>query len=193
MATDIATGSLPEPEFTTTAPIAKPATYSNGGIRFKVNVPLVPELLAERIEQLKIVMPPWAPIGDRVFGWPLPEGETQQRVGAIHMPPEAQRKHAGQCGIILKMGARAHEELFSHGIEVGHLVLYALFSPRTRQYASPQGVHTVVLMRSGDILGSEELQDAYDAGHVWLTRDCKTGRVELNDRERFDPAEADDQ
>lgn len=159
----------------------------------KQPIDLHPPLLAERIKQLGIVLPTFAAIGDRVFVWNLPDSEAQQMVGSLHVPDHVKRKHNGQVGVVVKMGARAHEELYSHGIELGHIVLYALFSPRTREYASPQGVHSVVLMRSGDLLGSEDLQDAYDAGTVWLVRDTATGRVELADRERIDPAQADDQ
>ena len=159
----------------------------------KMPVAMEPPLLKERIEKLDIVMPTFAPITDRVFVWQLPETEAVDKVGSLHVPEVAKRRHNGQVGILLKAGARAWEELYSHGIEPGHIVLYALFSPRVRTYASPKGVHEVVLMRAGDIIGSEDLNDAYAAGSLWLTRDSTTGRVELNDRDRIDPAQADDQ
>ena len=188
-----------EPIMGTVTTASGPATTATlPGLTFtyrgsKAALTMEPQLLKDRIKQLDIVMPTFAPVGDRVFVWALSENQAVDKVGSLHVPDVAKRKHNGQTGIILKMGARAHEELYSHGIEPGHCVLYALFSPRVRTYASPKGVHEVVLMRSGDIIGSEDLQSDYEAGKVWLTRDSSTGRVELNDRDRIDPAQADDQ
>jgi hypothetical protein len=159
----------------------------------KTKIPLVPALLMQKIEKFAIALPPMGAIGDRVFVYPLPESESAHKVGSIHLAPTTTKKYTAHKGVIVKMGARAHEELFSHGIELGHTVLTAKFTPTEHEYVADGKVHTVLLMRSGDIQASEELDSAYAAGDAWLTRDERTGRVELNDRDRIDPVQSDDQ
>lgn len=161
-------------------------------ILMKAAIPLVPALLMQKIEKYAIAMPPMAAIGDRVFVYPLPDSEAPQKVGSIHLAPTSAKKHTAHKGVIVKMGARAHEEMHSHGVELGHTVLTAKFTPTEHEYVADGKVHRVLLMRSGDIQASEELDSAYVAGDVWLTRDARSGRVELNDRERIDPVQSDD-
>lgn len=178
------------------APIAKPAssTFSQPiVVQQREYVPWMTKLLDERIRKYDIVMPPLAPITDRVLVWPLPEEENTAKVGSIHLAPTTTKKHAAQLGVVVAMGARAHEELYSHGIELGHVVLTAKFTPTSWEYVAEGKVRTVLVMRSGDIQGSRDLRDMFVGGSVGFVRDSATGRVELDDRGRIDPVQADDQ
>lgn len=157
--------------------------------RQRVN--LYPDLLAERVQKYNVIMPPWAPVYDRLLLYPLEDADQPEKVGSIFTPTSTKTKHGARRGLLVKAGARALEELYSHGIELGHVLIAAHLTPWEREYATPQGLARVLVLRTPDIVGSEDLEQDLAAGRLWLARDSN-GRVELADRLRVDPAGNDE-
>lgn len=65
-------------------------------------------------------------------------------------------------GIIISAGLQALDSLRSTGIDVGHIVRFKKFSPFIQPVAEIQGhVLTVMVIRDGDIVSSEDLAREY--------------------------------
>lgn len=198
MSSSTVTGDPPLWSTTTTLPAVTTSGYAtvdvtngqNFAIR-KQRINLYPDLLAERVQKYSVVMPPWAPVYDRLLLYVLPDSDLPEKVGGLYMPAQAVSKHSARRGLLVKAGARAIEELYSHGIELGQILIAAHLTPWEREYATPQGVGRVLVLRTPDIVGSEDLDREFAAGNLWLERDSN-GRVELADRQRVDPAGNDE-
>jgi hypothetical protein len=92
-----------------------------------------------------------------------------------------------QRGVLIMAGPKAIEELFSHGVSIGDIVLVARFSPWDRVYISRSGkMHRMMVLRAAEVVGSEDLLRAYEAGELRMEM-SQDGRVTLHDRERIDP------
>lgn len=172
---------------------AATTTYSyNAPVMKSRRIDLMPPLLVERVAKYDVSLPNFAPVFDRILVYPLEAADQADKIGSIVVPTQAKDKFGAERGLIIAAGARAHEELYSHGIEVGHIVVVAKFSPWRRSYATAKGVKSVLMLRSADIVGSEDVETAYQNGTLWLERDASTGQVEVADRGRIDPSQTEE-
>ncbi len=146
-----------------------------------MTVHLNPPLLRKRLEHWKIDPPTFAATYDRIFVYPL-EDAPDKSAGGIVLPGEMTDKLSSQRGLLMKAGPKGIEQLYSHGISLGHIVVCARFSPYQRQYMSRGKVHDMLVLRASEVLGSEDLQTAYDNGDMWMEM-APDGTVELCDRE----------
>lgn len=151
-------------------------------------MPTLPKMLKARLEYFKIDPPNFAAIYDRIFVYPLDYKQAETAVsdvtaGGIVMPEQAQAVLTSQRGLLMRAGPKAIEQLHAHGVALGHIIVTARFSPYERTYMANGRVHTMLLLRASEVLGSEDLQVAYDKGDLWAEM-APDGRVSLADRER---------
>ena len=99
---------------------------------------------------------------DRVFIWQIPmqKGDKFEADSLIHMPESVQQREKSRApqGIIVAAGLRALDQLRSHGVDLGHKVLFCHAAPYHIRYDSVLGLeqHLIILL-AGDIIGSEDL------------------------------------
>jgi hypothetical protein len=76
------------------------------------------------------------------------------------MPESVKQREKNRApnGIIVSAGLKALDQLRSHGIDLGHRVLFAHTAPYHIRYDTVLGVeqHLIILL-AGDIIGSEDL------------------------------------
>lgn len=99
---------------------------------------------------------------NRVFIWQIPmqKGDKFESDSLIHMPESVQQREKAKApqGIIISAGLTALDHLRSHGIDLGHKVLFCHAAPYHIRYDTVLGLeqHLIVLL-AGDIIGSEDL------------------------------------
>lgn len=146
-------------------------------------VPTMTPLLKARIEAYKAAMPPFAPVYDRIFVYPLDDKDLDEKTDSGLYVPDSTRDQVGaQRGILMAAGAKALEQLYSHGIGIGHIVITARLSPWARKYLARGVPHFVLTLRASEVVASEDLLRAYEKGDVWLEM-TPEGEVQLCDRE----------
>jgi co-chaperonin GroES (HSP10) len=133
-----------------------------------LQVPTMPALLKARLEFFKITPPNFAPVFDRIFVAPLEDKEMEETAGGIKLAAVTKAKLSSQRGLLMGAGAKAVEELYAHGISLGHIVVCVRFSPHERSYMTGGHMHSMLLLRSSEVIGSEDLQIAYDKGDAYL-------------------------
>lgn len=103
-----------------------------------------------------------APTFDRCFIWQIGSRSEQTFTpGGILVMPDAQfvrEKRETPRGILIAAGLTAMDQLLSHGIEIGDVVLTTKLAP----YHAPIGYiggqeRYVIVLAAGDIVGSEDL------------------------------------
>lgn len=156
-------------------------------------MPLITPKLQARIEEYNIEMPACAPVFDRIFIYPTDKADQPDTTaGGIVLPDTTKTRMGAQRGVLIMAGPKAVEELYSHGITVGHIVLVARFSPWDRVYFSRSGrMHRMMVLRAAEVVGSEDLLRAYESGELRMEM-TPDGRVALHDRERIDPPTNDE-
>jgi hypothetical protein len=128
----------------------------------------LPELLDQR--RLKYGMPDDAfrfqASFDRILLWQIEphynEGEFYGNTGIIKpmMAREAGKNEAPR-GVIVSAGMKALDNLRSNGIDIGHVVCFIRLAPWRMPIAMVAGKEfPLMILRDGDILGSEDLQTA---------------------------------
>lgn len=155
-------------------------------------LPLMPPKLEARIAEYKMVLPPFVALYDRVFVYPLDDAD-QPKVseGGIIMPEVAREKLGAQRGVVVSWGVKAAEEMTSHGVGLGDIVVLTRFSTWQRPYFAANRWHRVFVVQSGEIAGSEDLKGEFDRGEIWMDLDTETGGVTLHERVRVDPPAMD--
>lgn len=118
------------------------------------------------------------PAFDKVYIWQvnLTERRTYSEGGAIIKPDArvAHDRNTAPRGIIVSAGLQALDSLLSTGIDVGHMVRFKKFSPFIQPVAEIQGVElTVMVIRDGDIVSSEDLARAYHAREISVVNVAK--------------------
>ncbi len=108
------------------------------------------------------------PAFDKVYIWQatLTERRTYSDGGAIVKPDAviASDRNTAPRGIIVSAGLQALDSLRSTGIDIGHIVRFKKFSPFIQPVAEIHGVVlTVMVIRDGDIVASEDLARSYHA------------------------------
>lgn len=116
------------------------------------------------------------PIDNQVVIWRLPP--LRLSAGGLIIPEDQQSPNVK--GVILAMGPRAMDLLYSNGIELGHIVLFARFAgwephDNTPEYARH---NQVLIVKSTDINGSDDLKALLDSGKMTYVKD-EDGRFKL--------------
>lgn len=120
---------------------------------------------------------------DRVLAVQLSqfEGETFGADSKIVMPDTVKEKELESTprGLIISAGLRALDDLRSNGMDVGHIVHFVRFSPWRIRYDIVSGVQCfLMVLRSGDILASEDTAAQLKAGTLRLMTDRINDRLE---------------
>lgn len=155
-------------------------------------IKILPPRLKARLEKFKAEMPPWYPVFDRVFVYPLQFSEEKTESG-LYIPQSLNKDVNVGLGLIVGAGMKAIEELYGHGMSIGDIVLTARLSPWERKFISrtTKEPHTVLILRASECVASMDLLDAFEKGDLCMEM-TPDGRVQLNDngdaRMRNDPA-----
>jgi hypothetical protein len=119
------------------------------------------------------------PAYDKVYIWQinLTERKTYAEHGVI-VKPEARiayDRNTAPRGIIVSAGLAALDSLRSTGIDVGHIVRFKKYAPFMQPVAEINGVEvTVMVIRDGDIVSSEDLATAYHRRLISITNASET-------------------
>lgn len=118
---------------------------------------------------------------DRIHIFPLDfEGKSADKdtwgKTGIHMPEatKLRDKQNGHRGVLLSMGLTAADHCVSHGIELGHVVRTIRNAPHAQEFArldSTAESMFYLVMRDGDLTGSETLHQDLRAGRVSIVDD----------------------
>ena len=132
------------------------------------------EKLRVRCKEVGIEPPTYAPMDNNVVVWRLPPLKVTP--GGIVVPDDAQSPHVK--GILLAMGPRARDVLYSNGIEEGDIVIFARFAgweTQDRTTSKPLDTEYLIL-KDRDIIGSDDLKVMLSKGKATYFLDEKTGR-----------------
>lgn len=109
---------------------------------------------------------------DRIFVFPLDQTDGDDKYapgGTIHRGnvTKLKDKQEGNRGVLISAGLTAADRLMSHGIELGHIVTTnknVPFARRCDRLEDGTDMYYLV-MRDGDLAGSETLAEEIRAGH----------------------------
>jgi len=129
------------------------------------------EKLRLRCKEVGIEPPTGQPIDNNVIVWRLPPLKVS--AGGIVIPEEAQSPHIK--GILVAMGPRARDVLYSNGIEEGDVVTWARFAgAEHNDKTTTRNLGTEFLtLKDRDILWSDDLRVALASGKVKYIQDDK--------------------
>lgn len=111
------------------------------------------------------------PTFDKVYIWQLTltERHTYSEGGSILKPDAvvASDRNTAPRGIIVSAGLQALDALRSTGVDIGHIIRFKKFSPFIQPVGEIKGhVFTVMVIRDGDVVSSEDLAREYHAKRV---------------------------
>lgn len=105
---------------------------------------------------------------DRILVWQLAQNESANYGDTMILMPEASQKRTEEeapRGILISAGLGALDTLRANGIDLGHIVTFIRHAPWHMKVDTIQGHDLYALMlRAGDITGSEDLAKALGAG-----------------------------
>lgn len=132
------------------------------------------EKLRIRCKEVGIDPPTYQPMDNNCVVWRLPPLEVSK--GGIVMPQDAQSPHVK--GILLAVGPRARDVLYSNGIEEGDIVIFARFAGwETQDRTSTKALdNEFLILKDRDIIGSDDLKVMLSQGKAKYILDEKTGR-----------------
>lgn len=113
---------------------------------------------------------------DRIHIFPIDfEGQKETYGNSlIHRPDVMKQRDLqnGHRGILISMGLTAADHCVSHGIELGHIVRTIRNAPHAQEFARILGkpMHYLI-MRDGDLTGSETLKEDLRAGRASIVDD----------------------
>lgn len=114
---------------------------------------------------------------DRILLWQIEpkeqEGKNTYGGGMIILPETAQRRVREECprGVIVTAGLQALDHLRSNGVDLGHIVSFVRLSPWRKPIATFDGhAQHLLVMRSGDLIDSEDLQEMLKANALTVAR-----------------------
>ncbi len=155
-------------------------------------------LLADRIKKYQLPACPYEPTFDRIIIYTLPESKADRetfvpggKILKLDIVADAERKESPR-GILMAAGLEARDILRGHGIDLGHIVWVARFSPWRHEIELTATGKTIemMFMRAGDIVGSEDVKAAVDKGLI-IVKYCDDGKHRYDMDEsvvpRFDP------
>ncbi len=117
---------------------------------------------------------------DRIMVWQVPEDESETFGGGLLVKPgTVKSREEGETprGILIGAGLQSLDALRSNGVDLGHMVHFIRLSPWRREMKPVAGVtmSSVVILRAGDLVDSEDLASAYLGGK------CSIAGVPNND------------
>lgn len=156
-------------------------------------------LLAARLEYFGVPMPPCYPVYDRLFVWPL-DDMSEAKVRGLYVPEQLKGTYGASRGLLIAGGMKALDQLYSHGLGLGHIVWYARLSPWARKYIDVSGQHIahVIVLRASEIVGSEDLLAELGGEGLEIGRDTEgthyivDKETKQKNRERLDPEDSID-
>jgi len=158
----------------------------------------LPSLLDER--RLRFAIPDGAfrtqAVFDRILVWQVSDWEGETYGDTMIVMPElakARTQEAAPRGILISAGQLALDGLRSNGIELGHVVRFIRLAPwRMRvDTIGGQEQHALIL-RSGDLIGSEDLRDELRSNPGAISFNAETGQHEYMGAVRTSPDHPDD-
>jgi co-chaperonin GroES (HSP10) len=136
----------------------------------------LPKLLEKRRQEFGITDGAFTsqPFHDRVFIYQVHDAEETYGSGIIVKAESVRDYENTSCprGIVVAAGARALDDLRCNGIDLGHIVTFLRMAPwriNTDMVAGHQ--EKLIILRSGDIVGSEDLAEQLRRGDVKLAYD----------------------
>ena len=132
------------------------------------------EKLKLRCQEVGIEPPTYQPMDNNCVVWRLPP--LTMTKGGIVVPDDAQSPHSK--GILLAVGPRARDVLYSNGIEEGDVVIFARFAGwETKDRTPTKELDTeFLILKDRDIIGSDDLRVELSSGRAKYVLDDKTGR-----------------
>lgn len=132
------------------------------------------EKLRLRCKEVGIEPPTYQPMDNNCIVWRFPPLTISK--GGIVMPEDAQSPHSK--GLLLAVGPRSRDVLYSNGIEEGDVVIFARFSGwETKDRTPTQELDTeYLIIKDRDIIGSDDLRVELSTGKAKYVLDDKTGR-----------------
>lgn len=132
------------------------------------------ELLKKRCKEVGIEPPTGQPIDNDVIVWRLPPLTISR--GGIVIPEDSQSPHVK--GLLMAMGPRARDVLYSNGVQEGHVVSFARFagSESRDKTATKELDAEFLVLKDRDILTSDDLRVELAEGRAKYIQDEKTGR-----------------
>lgn len=158
-----------------------------------IKLPLMPPKLEARIAQYGIELPPFVAVYDRILVYPLDKADQPDATaGGIILAESTKAKLGAQRGVIVSMGVKAAQEMFSHGLGLGDIIIMARFSEYERVYFSQtRRPHRVCILQAGEIACSEDLKRDLESGDLHYQINTETGEVQVSERRRNDPPTID--
>lgn len=107
---------------------------------------------------------------DRIYVFPLDLFDGEETFGGTSILKPAVTKmkdmQEGHRGVLISAGLTAADRLMSHGIELGHIISTNKNVPFARRVERLETFEIFILvMRDGDLAGSETLAEELRAGH----------------------------
>jgi co-chaperonin GroES (HSP10) len=133
--------------------------------------------LKARCQEVGVDPPTFQPLDNNVAVWRLPDLEMSR--GGIVVP--AQHRDAHIKGILMAAGPRARDTLFSNGIQLGDIVIWARFAGwETHDKTAKTALNDqFVILKDRDIIGSDDLRVDLASGRAKYVLDPATGRHNL--------------
>jgi co-chaperonin GroES (HSP10) len=132
------------------------------------------EKLRARCAEVGIEPPTFHPMDDNCVVWRLPPLKVS--AGGIVLPEDSQNPHTK--GILLALGPRARDVLYSNGIEEGDVVTFARFGGwemQDKTHDRGKG-NEILILKAREIIGSDDLKAVLSSGKAKYVLDEKTGR-----------------
>lgn len=110
---------------------------------------------------------------DRIYVWQIQprfdeETDNKKFAGTSILKPETSQKRdvKESCrGVIVSAGLKALDNLRSNGADIGHVINFIRLSPWCKPVAVYNGIElSVLILRDGDLISSEDLQEALRTG-----------------------------
>lgn len=132
------------------------------------------DLLKARCHEVGVEPPTFQPMDNNCVVWRLPALGVSK--GGIIVPEESKSPHVK--GILMAVGPRARDVLYSNGIEEGHVVIFARFAGwETRdKTATAEKDSEFLIIKDRDIIGSDDLRVELSSGRAKYVMDERTNR-----------------
>lgn len=135
------------------------------------------EKLKLRCKEIGVDPPTYQPMDNNCVVCRLPDIELSR--GGLVIP--AAHRDAHVKGVLMAVGPRARDVLFSNGIQLGDIVIWARFAgwEMKDRTATEERPHEFIILKDRDILGSDDLRVELATGKAKYVLDEKTGRHNL--------------
>lgn len=115
----------------------------------------------------------YQPLFDRIFVWQIPDDHGLLSKDSLLVLPETTRQadmYSTPRGILVSAGLGALDVLYSHGVDLGHIVHFQRIAPFKRRIGRYAGTEMQVLvLQAGDLASSEDLAERLRSGELRVT------------------------